>query len=254
MFAGWDESHAGAGNYEGIPIQKMEDEQLQGSRKKSGKDTEEEDGHITEKEPGGADDKTSINTDTPIISGITKANDKLQIGNITMPMVKFPGEQIVYPDDSTKINKNSPTHFKYIPSCAQNPYRSNPFSFPSSHLMQYQGFENVFNVGQSYEQQRRMSSSYNVGAYSSDLSTDGPYVPQISVNKSNIFMQSYMKEKLLHFSNDTPHTSNKPMQHSFPHGISVIRSSKIKQASELQYKADMLKHEGSILRRTGMGK
>ena len=99
---------------------------------------------------------------------------------------------------------------------------------------------------------------HNFSAESRNRFTKGPteagpgsYVHQTADYESNTFMLSSMQDKLLNVNPDAPFTSNQQMQHNHSLRASVIRNSKRKQPSELQYKADMLKHEGSILRHTG---
>ena len=79
---------------------------MQGSRTKSGKDTEEEDVQLTEEEPGGLTDKIdkTIHPDIPIIENTPKAKDILQVRNISVPAVKFPAIEI---GDENYINQNS---------------------------------------------------------------------------------------------------------------------------------------------------
>lgn len=263
---------------------------MQGSRSKNGKDNEEEDVQITEEEAAGTNYETSANPDNPIIKTKIKVRDTSQLGNITAPTVKFSVtdksyDQVICQDNFSEINKSSATqnHF-YTKKCfpqmkedpkqessfqslkdsvyhrlyGQYPYQSNPFYSHFPIPTQCPGLvnnqQNAFNFENIHEQRRRMSPPYPYKPHHNficDMFTKESYLPQSSLNGNNFFMQSTMQDKLFNISPGTPIPSNKPMQHNLSQRTSVIRSSKRKQTSKLQYKADMLKHEGSILRHTG---
>ena len=143
------------------------------------------------------------------------------------------------------------------PSCGQYPY----CYFPSPYSLGINP-HNSFNFEKSYEHRRRISAlhpylpPHNFSAESRNMFTKGPteagplsYVNNSAGYKSNAFMQCPMP----HSTPESPMLSNQPMQHNLSRRTSVIRSSKRRHPSELQYRANMLKHEGSILRHTGRG-
>ena len=150
----------------------------------------------------------------------------------------------------------------FIPSCGQYPYLYFPSPYPKQHYVFGENPHNAFNYEKSYEHRRRMSAlypyqpPYNFSAESRNMFTKGPteagplsYVHNSDDYKSNAFMQYPMP----HNTPEARMPSNQPMQQNLSRRTSVIRSSKRRQPSELQYRADLLKHEGSILRHTGRG-
>jgi hypothetical protein len=257
---------------------------LQGSKTKSGKDTEEEDVQLTEEEPGGTIDEidNTKNSDIPINENILKAKDTLLVRNNAVQEVKFPATEIsdenyilqnsaiqqqnkcytkdYFPwmklDQRQESSIHSSDHFN--PSCGQYPY----LYFPSPYSLGINP-HNSFNFEKSYEHRRRMSAlhpylpPHNFSAESRNMFTKGPaeaeplsYVNNSAGYKSNAFMQHSMPNN----TPEAPMPSNHPMQQNLSRRTSVIRSSKRRKPSELQYRADLLKHEGSILRHTGKGK